>query len=567
MRKIILPAICSLLLWNCNESLPVNSGIGKSDSIGANSNAISGSIEIEDADLSILKTAHALAKGSELSVRGPQTQEVVAKYLAKALAASLSESAIREAIMAEVGKKFDGDFNVLWSRIKGLSINGGDFATRIRSKFGPAAQSLGIVELFNEFRRLQIAIPKNFEKWDGASPILVAFVPFTKDDLNTDFLYAYDSKLKEFKLDGKKAPDYPVVVISRNERTNNNEELIGGIFIDSGDGGLVQVNQQDQKNKPYSRNVGSSYIGNPKFGYPENKETTLAPMMNTAGFNPTPKVPLSWDKITVSEDLEGWFMGAMEVRMHLLSDKEVALTAQKNGVYEDNNYSVGLFLRNINEDIARYIGVKMTEIDDNDWDKNLNLKLSADVAKIIKGTDLNGNARGEIAYTFGSDTDDDYIGENNKIELSSQNSSTSWTAGIGKVRFKYDPGVVEYDISAMPYVSASTNQGRGNQWDVDGAAGASLPDGEDVAYRIIVPQDQTNTYRISTCNDVTNFDTMIQIFDKDLATPYMVDDDNSCGYNTFQSTMTAQLSGGTYYIVVDGWAGAYGSYKLTVDKI
>lgn len=569
MRKFLLPAVCSLFLWNCNEQLPVNQDQddGKGNTQNADGIEVGGPIEIEPGDLSVIKKAHALSKASGLRIKNANAQEILAKYLAKALAASLSDPEVRKAVKVEVGAAFDGDFNVLWSKIKGKPTKGGDFQSKIRQKFSSNALSTGIMEMFDDFRRLQIAIPKNFDKWDGTQPLLVACVPFTKDDLNTDFIYAYDVGQKEYQLDGKKAPDFPVVVIGKNERTNNNEELLGGIFVDAGNGTLVPTDAIPAA--PIGGN-GSNPFGEVKFGYPADKSAVgPAPLKKkaAAAFAVTPKVPLYWDKIIVYTDLEGWFMGGMEIRMHLLSDKEVALTAQKEGVYEDNNYNVGSFLRNINEDIARYIGTKFTEIDDNDWDKNFTFKLSADIAKIMKGVDSNGIINGDIGYNFGGDTDDDAVGENNKIELGSQDVGTYWTNGVAKVKFKYDPGIVEYDVSAMPYVSAGGNQGRGNSWDLSDAYGNNVDDGEDVTYRLIVPQNETNTYRISTCDAMTNFDTMLQIFDKDRGTPYVNDDDYSCPNNIRHSTMTAQLSAGTYYIVVDGWAGFVGSYRLSVQKI
>jgi DUF3103 family protein len=564
MKKLILPSLCSLFFWNCNEQLPTNQQPGSQTSGVLKGELISGSIDIEPNDLTLLKKTHALAKASGLPIKDAMSQEVIAKYLAKALAKSLSEPNFGETIKKEVGTKFDGDYNVLWSEISKMPIGKGDFAQEIRAKFTAGAQSNGIIEMFDQFSRLQVAIPQNFEKWDGKSAILVTYVPFTKDDLKTDVLYAYDINLKEYKLDGKKSPASPVIVVSRNERTNNNGQLLGGIFVDAGDGSLVEVKTPNPV--PSGNGTSQGTRGEWKFGYPQNKESGPAPLRKTtAQVSLTPRVPLNWDKIKVSNDLEGWFMGGMEVRMHLLTDKEVALTAQKEGVYEDNNYTVGTFLRNINEDISRYIGAKLTEIDDNDWDKNFTFKLSADVAKAIKGVDANGNARADIGYNFGGDTDDDYIGENNKIELGSQDVATYWTAGTGSIKFNYDPNVVEYDIGAMPYVSASTTIGRGNEWKVIHPLDVS--DGQDVTYRIIIPQGETNTYRISTCDPLTNFDTMVQIFDKDQSTPYFSDDDYSCPSSVRHSTLNAQLSAGTYYIVVDGYGGYYGNFKLSIQKI
>lgn len=49
-----------------------------------------------------------------------------------------------------------------------------------------------------------------------------------------------------------------------------------------------------------------------------------------------------------------------------------------------------------------------------------------------------------------------------------------------------------------------------------------------------------------------------------MMTPYMNDDDYTCGSSSMKSTVTAHLSGGTYYNIVDGYYGFVGSYQLNV---
>lgn len=73
---------------------------------------------------------------------------------------------------------------------------------------------------------LQISLPVNFDKWDGSEPILVAYDPVTIDDDECKQIVAFDMEGKEYILDAKNDPDFPVIVAGINERVNNNDKKI-----------------------------------------------------------------------------------------------------------------------------------------------------------------------------------------------------------------------------------------------------------------------------------------------------------------------------------------------------
>ncbi len=77
----------------------------------------------------------------------------------------------------------------------------------------------------------------NCANWDGESTILVAYTPMTSDDMEWKEIYAYDADMKEYILDAKTEPDYPVMVVGINERT----EYFSQDKIDTGLGKIAST--------------------------------------------------------------------------------------------------------------------------------------------------------------------------------------------------------------------------------------------------------------------------------------------------------------------------------------
>jgi len=63
------------------------------------------------------------------------------------------------------------------------------------------------------------------ESWDGTTPIKVAYIPQTIDDTEWEYIYAYDSKGNEYQLDAQVPPDFPVLVVGINERTDKDGKI------------------------------------------------------------------------------------------------------------------------------------------------------------------------------------------------------------------------------------------------------------------------------------------------------------------------------------------------------
>ncbi len=192
MKKIVLSiAILTSITFSCKneESLiPASQNIDKEFMIPSTAKII----DEKSARLSYLN--------------GLEDYENLAKDLAKVL----SKEAIREKIKFEVQKKFDGDFDILFSNF--IKIN--DNSKSIKDYFsGEKIQNI----LKNE--KLNVSIPVKIENWDTKKQLLVA-VWIGADEKNTNKVLAYDSRGKMYLLDVKNEPDVPVIVLGINERMN-----------------------------------------------------------------------------------------------------------------------------------------------------------------------------------------------------------------------------------------------------------------------------------------------------------------------------------------------------------
>jgi hypothetical protein len=176
-----------------------------------------GEVVFDEADADVYQGS--LAKGSLNLIN-----EIRLKYFAKAIAITLESPRIRSLLKEEIGKKFDGDYDVLWEMVKDSDIPGrGKFRKVVGNRFGKGSfLSIGDIE---GVPLLQISLPVNFEKWDGDEPILVAYTPLIIDDTEWEEIYAYDSEGNERVLDAKVEPDFPVIVVGINERVDDQGKL------------------------------------------------------------------------------------------------------------------------------------------------------------------------------------------------------------------------------------------------------------------------------------------------------------------------------------------------------
>src|SRR3954447_20915036 len=176
----------------------------------------------------------AALRGTDATVVEVQSLSPNLREIARGLAGLMAEKQVRQVVTAEVGRKFDGDFDVLYRDIANRRVGAaktfrqalhGKVET-VQKRSGGGAAAIDLDALAAALPQLQISIPVGFKTWDPATTApLVAFAPTDVNDDDLQEVEAYDAAGHLHRLDAKTAPDFPVVVVGLNERTDKNGYL------------------------------------------------------------------------------------------------------------------------------------------------------------------------------------------------------------------------------------------------------------------------------------------------------------------------------------------------------
>jgi hypothetical protein len=155
---------------------------------------------------------------TSLRISGLQTDlDLLTVKFTKALAASLGNEEIRVFLKLEAQKKFDGDFDILFSKSKDLSLNNKKITDILVESKEITASELQEVMRLNF--KLNIAIPINIEKWDTKNQApLVTFIPSDYVENKTPTFLGFDFKGEQYLIDAIKEPNVPIIVVGSNER-------------------------------------------------------------------------------------------------------------------------------------------------------------------------------------------------------------------------------------------------------------------------------------------------------------------------------------------------------------
>ena len=147
--------------------------------------------------------------------------------LARRLAVAVENAELRQTIHDAVGERFDGDTNALWSSLaENPAFNRMVAAGGARTR--PSVQARQrVADVASSIARLQVAVPVKFGSWDPATyEPLVAYFPQGVDDTTLKTVTAYDSAGNAKQIDAQVGPDRPVIVLSLNERTDDDGNLL-----------------------------------------------------------------------------------------------------------------------------------------------------------------------------------------------------------------------------------------------------------------------------------------------------------------------------------------------------
>ncbi len=133
--------------------------------------------------------------------------------VARKLAEKMKDPHLREALKVEAGRRFDGDYDILF---KNFVSDGLDGVGSLKSYLYESGLKTDDHPLLN------LSIPVHIKKWDTENfEILVA--AWVNDKI--PYVKAFDSNGKEYLLDQKIEPNMPVLVVGYNERVDESGNL------------------------------------------------------------------------------------------------------------------------------------------------------------------------------------------------------------------------------------------------------------------------------------------------------------------------------------------------------
>jgi hypothetical protein len=161
--------------------------------------------------------------------------------LAKAVAVTVNDGAMQQALHKAALERFDGDTEVLWSALNNnSSINARAAQSNARNWSALVAQKAD-KSVFASSEAVSAAVNRaskaynanvhlfwfNAEKWDKTTTPIVAFVPVGCDpEKENIILSGYDAKGKKYAVDKEFALKNPVIVINANERTDASGQVL-----------------------------------------------------------------------------------------------------------------------------------------------------------------------------------------------------------------------------------------------------------------------------------------------------------------------------------------------------
>jgi len=205
-RKSLIYCVMFLItsmFYSCNKN---------SDGIIQDQNLINGN------EVLLIPTTATLV--DEKSVVQSEDSEVVeAEEFAKLLASAINGKEVRKFIKDEANKKFDGDFDILVSKVLDSKIGQINFKEKVEqnSSFG-ASKGKEVFEKAIRNPKLNISVPIQIENWNESKQQLLVAVNVGTIDGETKFLKAFDSKGREYLIDANIEPNVPVIVVGNNER-------------------------------------------------------------------------------------------------------------------------------------------------------------------------------------------------------------------------------------------------------------------------------------------------------------------------------------------------------------
>jgi hypothetical protein len=160
------------------------------------------------------------------TVQSEDPEVVEAEEFAKLLASAINGKDVRKFLKDEANKKFDGDFDILVSKVLDSKIGKVNFKGLVEqsSSLG-ASKGKEVFEKAIKNPKLNISVPIQIVKWNESKQQLLVAVAVGYVDGETKFVKAFDSKGRTYLIDASIEPNVPVIVVGNNERMDYQEEV------------------------------------------------------------------------------------------------------------------------------------------------------------------------------------------------------------------------------------------------------------------------------------------------------------------------------------------------------
>jgi hypothetical protein len=156
---------------------------------------------------------------------------------AMVLAKAVEQKEFRTLIRNRATQKFDGDFDVLVGSLEKELLTDSECSVKeLMSKLqktDPLLRSIGEPSPENDLNRIttvipnvQVSVPIHCEEWDPETFVpLVAVLPYDYKEEPGNKITAYDSKGKAYQLNADEEPSFPVLVVGRSERVDEQGKM------------------------------------------------------------------------------------------------------------------------------------------------------------------------------------------------------------------------------------------------------------------------------------------------------------------------------------------------------
>lgn len=245
------------------------------------------------------------------SIANPREDDLMEKF-ANSVARALSNSKFRNFIKSEANKQFDGDYDILVLDQLTSSIDGRELQSLLIDT--KVISESEFEELTKINKKLNISIPLNIDKWEtqNQAPV-VAYIPTYYKENITETVLGFDYIGKKYSVDAINEPDVPVIVIGRNERVDENNNVRKGFL------------------EPYNNNASISKMDN----------TISAKILSCPG---PYRINGYWERLhqvnmNVST-FESWLAGKAELRLACFAPNLSVPTAFANVIFESSDINV-----------------------------------------------------------------------------------------------------------------------------------------------------------------------------------------------------------------------------------